>query len=163
MRIHVLNRTHFGRDNYSDKLQYAIRPTIRNHSLLKRDVVINSIANLIDKSHKVSLTNPDKVILVELYQVSVLCYMNPNRLSSISCLASCAAFDARLHDVRATRCDGLRAYTRSSADVCICYFGVGTFTILDVSTTELTLKIIERLWYKCCRKRLGNSQAVQPQ
>ncbi|KFY72716.1 hypothetical protein V498_10082 [Pseudogymnoascus sp. VKM F-4517 (FW-2822)] len=47
---------------------YAIRPTIRNHSLLKRDVVINTIANLIDKSHKVSLTNPDKVILVELYQ-----------------------------------------------------------------------------------------------
>lgn len=56
---------------YSDTSQYAIRPTIRNHSLLKRDVVINTIANLIDKSHKVSLTNPDKVILVELYQVSV--------------------------------------------------------------------------------------------
>lgn len=58
-------------DIYSDTSQYAIRPTIRNHSLLKRDVVINTIANLIDKSHKVSLTNPDKVILVELYQVSL--------------------------------------------------------------------------------------------
>lgn len=61
---------HFGGDINSDTSQYAIRPTIRNHSLLKRDVVINTIANLIDKSHKVSLTNPDKVILVELYQVS---------------------------------------------------------------------------------------------
>jgi len=55
-------------DDAQDFCSYAIRPTIRNHSLLKRDVVINTIANLIDKSHKVSLTNPDKVILVELYQ-----------------------------------------------------------------------------------------------
>ncbi|OBT63347.1 hypothetical protein VE03_07249 [Pseudogymnoascus sp. 23342-1-I1] len=57
-----------GESDAQDFCSYAIRPTIRNHSLLKRDVVINSIANLIDKSHKVSLTNPDKVILVELYQ-----------------------------------------------------------------------------------------------
>ncbi|KFX94739.1 hypothetical protein O988_06143 [Pseudogymnoascus sp. VKM F-3808] len=57
-----------GESDAQDRCSYAIRPTIRNHSLLKRDVVINTIANLIDKSHKVSLTNPDKVILVELYQ-----------------------------------------------------------------------------------------------
>ncbi|KFY18515.1 hypothetical protein V493_08553 [Pseudogymnoascus sp. VKM F-4281 (FW-2241)] len=57
-----------GEGDAQDFCSYAIRPTIRNHSLLKRDVVINTIANLIDKSHKVSLTNPDKVILVELYQ-----------------------------------------------------------------------------------------------
>ncbi|KFY73854.1 hypothetical protein V499_06085 [Pseudogymnoascus sp. VKM F-103] len=57
-----------GESDAQDFCSYAIRPTIRNHSLLKRDVVINTIANLIDKSHKVSLTNPDKVILVELYQ-----------------------------------------------------------------------------------------------
>lgn len=50
---------------------YAIRPTIRNHSNLKRDVVINTIAGLInDERHKVNLTNPDKVILVDIFQVS---------------------------------------------------------------------------------------------
>lgn len=49
---------------------YAIRPTIRNHSNLKRDVVINTIAGLInDERHKVNLTNPDKVILVDIFQV----------------------------------------------------------------------------------------------
>lgn len=49
---------------------YAIRPTLRNHSNLKRDVVINTIAGLInDERHKVNLTNPDKVILVDIFQV----------------------------------------------------------------------------------------------
>lgn len=106
MVTHVLNHMHCGRDDYSDTLQYAIRPTIRNHSLLKRDVVINTIANLIDKSHKVSLTNPDKVILVELYQVSVLQCMNPTRLSSMSCLVSHAPFGSSVARSRsyAMRC-----------------------------------------------------------
>jgi hypothetical protein len=36
---------------------------------LKRDVVIKSIASLISENHKVDLTNPDKVIIVEIYQV----------------------------------------------------------------------------------------------
>ncbi|KAF4637941.1 hypothetical protein G7Y89_g155 [Cudoniella acicularis] len=47
---------------------YAIRPTIRNHETLKRDVVIKSIASFIAGVHKVNLTKPDKVILVEIYQ-----------------------------------------------------------------------------------------------
>ncbi|KAH6677489.1 hypothetical protein B0J14DRAFT_344089 [Halenospora varia] len=47
---------------------YAIRPTIRNHTTLKRDVVIKSIASSIADIHKVNLTKPDKVILVEIYQ-----------------------------------------------------------------------------------------------
>ncbi|KAK3305506.1 uncharacterized protein B0T15DRAFT_532526 [Chaetomium strumarium] len=48
---------------------FAIRPTIRNHSNLKRDVVIHTIAGLInDDRHKVNLTSPDKVILVDVYQ-----------------------------------------------------------------------------------------------
>lgn len=51
--------------------QFAIRPTIRNHSNLKRDVVINTIAALVnDDRHKVNLSSPDKVILVDVYQVS---------------------------------------------------------------------------------------------
>ena len=52
-------------------LQYAIRPTIRNHNTLNRDVVIKQIASSIGDVHKVNLTKPDKVILVEIYQV---CY-----------------------------------------------------------------------------------------
>ncbi|KAK0713831.1 hypothetical protein B0T26DRAFT_718592 [Lasiosphaeria miniovina] len=48
---------------------FAIRPTVRNHSKLKRDFVINEIAGLInDDRHKVNLKAPDKVILVDLYQ-----------------------------------------------------------------------------------------------
>ncbi|KAH8661396.1 THUMP domain-containing protein [Tricladium varicosporioides] len=47
---------------------YAIRPTIRNHTTLKRDAVIKSIASSIADIHKVNLTKPDKVILVEIYQ-----------------------------------------------------------------------------------------------
>lgn len=50
--------------------QFAIRPSIRNHSNLKRDVVINAIAGLInDDRHRVNLSSPDKVILVDVYQV----------------------------------------------------------------------------------------------
>ncbi|KAK3989659.1 tRNA acetyltransferase TAN1 [Cladorrhinum sp. PSN332] len=48
---------------------FAIRPSIRNHSKLKRDVVINTIAGMInDDRHKVNLSSPDKVILVDVYQ-----------------------------------------------------------------------------------------------
>ncbi|KAH6844878.1 hypothetical protein B0I37DRAFT_378572 [Chaetomium sp. MPI-CAGE-AT-0009] len=48
---------------------YAIRPTIRNHSNLKRDFVINTVAGLINADrHKVNLTSPDKVILIDIYQ-----------------------------------------------------------------------------------------------
>lgn len=56
-----------GGDEKKD-VTYAIRPTIRNHSNLKRNVVIDTIAGLIGKKHKVDLGNPDKVVLVEVYQ-----------------------------------------------------------------------------------------------
>ncbi|PVH89009.1 hypothetical protein DL98DRAFT_508842 [Cadophora sp. DSE1049] len=48
---------------------YAIRPTTRAHTApLKRDLVIKSIADSISNVHKVDLTTPDKVILVEIFQ-----------------------------------------------------------------------------------------------
>ncbi|KAI1863666.1 hypothetical protein JX265_008883 [Neoarthrinium moseri] len=47
---------------------YAIRLTTRAHNSLKRDDVIKQIASLIGPRHKVNLTNPDKVIIVELFQ-----------------------------------------------------------------------------------------------
>ncbi|POS86802.1 hypothetical protein EPUL_001506 [Erysiphe pulchra] len=54
--------------NIDDSSTYAIRPTIRNHSTLKRDHLIKQIASTISDSHKVNLTNPDKVIIVEVYR-----------------------------------------------------------------------------------------------
>jgi len=49
--------------------KYAIRPTIRTHKILQRDAVIKQVAAMVGDSHKVNLTKPDKVILVEIYQV----------------------------------------------------------------------------------------------
>ncbi len=49
--------------------QYAIRPTIRAHNTLKRDDVIKKVASLIAPRHKVNLTTPDKVILIDIFQV----------------------------------------------------------------------------------------------
>lgn len=49
--------------------QYAIRPTMRNHSILESQAVIKMIAGMVKPEHKVNLKNPDKVILVEIFQV----------------------------------------------------------------------------------------------
>lgn len=49
--------------------QYALRPTIRSHQQLKRDIVINKLANLVRSEHKVKLEGPDKVVLVEIFQM----------------------------------------------------------------------------------------------
>lgn len=54
------------------RLQYAIRHNIRNHKVFKSDAVIKKVASLVSPKHKVNLTNPDKVILVEIFQVSEL-------------------------------------------------------------------------------------------
>ncbi|RDW67932.1 hypothetical protein BP6252_09328 [Coleophoma cylindrospora] len=55
-------------DTEKEGCSFAIRPTIRNHTSLKRDSVIKQIAELVGPRHKVNLTKPDKVILVEIYQ-----------------------------------------------------------------------------------------------
>lgn len=49
--------------------QYAIRYNIRNHDTFKSGDVVNKIAALVGPQHKVNLSNPDKVILVEIYTV----------------------------------------------------------------------------------------------
>ncbi|KAH6890971.1 hypothetical protein B0T10DRAFT_298339 [Thelonectria olida] len=48
---------------------YAIRHNIRSHSTFKSDVVIKKIAGLVSPKHKVNLGNPDKVVLVEIFQM----------------------------------------------------------------------------------------------
>lgn len=50
--------------------QYAIRYNIRNHTAFKSSEVIKKIADLVSPKHKVNLSNPDKVVLVEIFQVS---------------------------------------------------------------------------------------------
>ncbi|KAI1117786.1 hypothetical protein F5Y14DRAFT_401897 [Nemania sp. NC0429] len=52
----------------SHACSYAIRPTIRAHTTLKRGDVIEKVANMISKQHKVDLENPDKVIIIEIFQ-----------------------------------------------------------------------------------------------
>ena len=49
--------------------QYAIRHNVRNHETFKSSEVIQKVASVIDTRHKVDLSNPDKVILVEVYQL----------------------------------------------------------------------------------------------
>ncbi|KAK8053388.1 hypothetical protein PG996_012689 [Apiospora saccharicola] len=49
-------------------IQYAIRVSSRAQSNLKTQDVIKLIASLIGPRHKVDLTNPDKFILVEIFQ-----------------------------------------------------------------------------------------------
>ncbi|KAI0157058.1 hypothetical protein GGR52DRAFT_577060 [Hypoxylon sp. FL1284] len=52
----------------SGACSYAIRPTFRAHNTLKRDDVIKKVASLIAPRHKVNLTSPDKVVLIDIFQ-----------------------------------------------------------------------------------------------
>ncbi|KAM0322404.1 hypothetical protein ACHAQA_009471 [Verticillium albo-atrum] len=47
---------------------YAIRPSIRANSDIKRNEAIDQVAAMIGKQHKVNLDNPDKVILIDVYK-----------------------------------------------------------------------------------------------
>jgi tRNA acetyltransferase TAN1 len=57
--------------------QYAIRPNLRNHSSLKSKDLIDQIAAQVGPSHKVNLTSPDKVLLIEIFKVRY----SPNQVS----------------------------------------------------------------------------------
>jgi len=64
----------------SRSLQFAIRPTIRNHHSLTRDGVIKQLADVVGPAHKVDLKHYDLLILVEIYRVSGLRF-SPSPLS----------------------------------------------------------------------------------
>lgn len=49
-------------------LKFAIRPTIRNNHVLKRDDIIKQIADLVSQPHTVDLKNYDRLILVDVYR-----------------------------------------------------------------------------------------------
>lgn len=56
-----------------DGLRFAIRPTRRNHNVMKRDDIINQIARAVGRGHKVDLKGYDHLILVDIYKVNCVC------------------------------------------------------------------------------------------
>lgn len=50
--------------------KFAIRPTRRNHNVMKRDEIIKQIAKAVGGRHSVDLKNYDHLILVDVYRVS---------------------------------------------------------------------------------------------
>ena len=57
-----------------DGLKFAIRPTRRNHNVMKRDDIINQIARAVGRSHQVDLKGYDRLILVDVYKVNCVCF-----------------------------------------------------------------------------------------
>jgi tRNA acetyltransferase TAN1 len=49
--------------------QFAIRPSLRNHNLLSRDEVIQTVARLVGPGHQVDLKNYDLLITVDIFKV----------------------------------------------------------------------------------------------
>ncbi len=58
--------------------KFAIRPTRRNHNVMKRDEIIRQIARTVGSKHSVDLKNYDQLILVDVYRVS---YAAPGSLA----------------------------------------------------------------------------------
>ena len=56
-----------------DGLKFAIRPTRRNHNVMKRDDIIKQVATAVGRGHKVDLKGYDRLILVDVYKVSCVC------------------------------------------------------------------------------------------
>jgi len=47
---------------------FAIRPSLRNHDVLTRDIIIETVARCVGRGHRVDLRNYDVLILVEVYK-----------------------------------------------------------------------------------------------
>ena len=56
-----------------DGLKFAIRPTRRNHNVMKREDIIKQIARAVGRNHKVDLKGYDRLILVDVYKVGGVC------------------------------------------------------------------------------------------
>ena len=54
----------------SPSRKFAIRPTRRNHNVMKRDEIIRQIASAVGPRHSVDLKHYDYLILVDVYRVS---------------------------------------------------------------------------------------------
>jgi len=58
---------HFHKQPFESR-KFAIRPTLRNHSILSRDSIIKQVASMVGPGHVVDLKNYDLLIVVEVYQ-----------------------------------------------------------------------------------------------
>ncbi|RMY22301.1 hypothetical protein D0867_02797 [Hortaea werneckii] len=58
---------HFHKQPFESR-KFAIRPTLRNHSILSRDSIIKQVASIVGPGHVVDLKNYDLLIVVEVYQ-----------------------------------------------------------------------------------------------
>ena len=56
-----------------DGLKFAIRPTRRNHNIMKRDEIIKQIARAVGRGHRVDLKGYDRLILIDVYRVGCVC------------------------------------------------------------------------------------------
>ncbi|KAL2694600.1 hypothetical protein Neosp_001185 [[Neocosmospora] mangrovei] len=78
---------------------YAIRHTIRNHTAFKSSVVIKMIADMVSPKYKVNLTSPDKVVLVEIFQVSGPSRIGPmaasRKLTSVETFCGVSVVDGK--------------------------------------------------------------------
>jgi len=63
---HVL-KPHFHEGQ--EGVKFAIRPSLRHHDVLTRDVIINTVARCVGLQHRVDLKNYDVLVLVEVYKV----------------------------------------------------------------------------------------------
>ena len=66
--------------------KFAIRPTIRNHNVMKRDGIIKQIATAVGPRHTVDLKNYDLLILVDVYRVIAFIRI------ALPCLVQCADY-----------------------------------------------------------------------
>ncbi|TKA65248.1 hypothetical protein B0A49_08551 [Cryomyces minteri] len=61
---------HFHGPDSAEK-KFAIRPTLRNHGMLRRDAVIQQVATTVGSGHKVDLTNYD-LLIINICGISVV-------------------------------------------------------------------------------------------
>ena len=64
-------------------LKFAIRPTRRNHNVMKRDDIIKQIARTVGPNHQVDLKGYDRLILVDVYRVSWGCLAAAHNIHKI--------------------------------------------------------------------------------
>ena len=75
--------------NDEDGLKFAIRPTRRNHNVMKRDDIIKQIARAVGRGHKVDLKKYDRLILVDVYRVGCVCSTALYSIYSITVRSFC--------------------------------------------------------------------------
>ena len=72
-----------------DGLKFAIRPTRRNHNIMKRDDIIKQIARAVGGDHKVDLKGYDRLILIDVYRVGCARSAGLHFINSITAKSFC--------------------------------------------------------------------------